>query len=109
MVGKDIYAEGDHLWNHLVDYLQIVQSWDDTVEAGNTYIHTEEDANYCRYTFNITRRNDYYGTIQKGYFSIVEVKATGEEYSFRYEEQDAYYDDTRALTVIYSALPTGVQ
>ncbi|MCI7790353.1 MAG: hypothetical protein MR531_06200 [Lachnospiraceae bacterium] len=104
-VSKDKYSEGDHLWNHLVDYLQLIQSWDYIIEAGNTYLQTNEDENFCRYTLNVTQRNDAYGTIQKGYCTIIEVKATGEEYTFWYEEQEEYVDLNRALTVIYSCLP----
>lgn len=75
-------------------------------EVGMNFLDYQEDDLTCRFTFNITKVNVAYNTIEKGFVSYMQNKSTGEFYKATYTEQAAYYDETRALTVIFSCIPT---
>lgn len=75
-------------------------------DVGLNFLDYQEDDVTNRFTFNITRVNEAYGTIEKGFVSYMQNRATGEFYKVTYTEQEDFYDATRALTVIFSCIPT---
>ncbi len=110
LVGDMTVSTGGHLWEKFADIVK-AESYSTRAELGNTYTKVEDDGQFYRITLNITDLNENLYTpeddrlVYKGFISYVEEKATGKIYEIQYKEQEAYYDPTRALTVVYSFLP----
>lgn len=96
---------GDTLWSYMDKMLQNAVVASNATAIGDTLMDTQEDSNYARLTVNITRVNSVYGTIEKGYCTFIWQKATGKIFNAQYYENEKFFDNERALTVIYSYLP----
>ncbi|MBO5031137.1 MAG: hypothetical protein J6D08_04465 [Lachnospiraceae bacterium] len=108
VVEREFLNAHAHLWEYTKDELCAELSGGGVSDMGAACYEAVEDETFYKVMANL---NMVFGdgAMFTGFYSIIEVKATGEVYGFMYGETPALYDDLRAREIIYSCLPTKLQ
>ena len=96
---------GQTLWTYMQQALINTATRTNATAVGDTYMDVYEDETYQRFTFNVTRINLAYNTVEKGYTVYVWNKQVNRAALVDYFEFEGAYNDERALTVVYSYMP----
>lgn len=99
-------SEQDTVQSNMAKWITKFQNNPIYSDVGVDFLDLQEDDVTVRFTFNVTFVNTVYNTVQKGYVSYVQNKVTKEVYRVDYSEHEDFYDATRALTVVFSCIPT---
>lgn len=108
-VAKDSLSTHQHLWEYTKNDLSTEWSEAGYLNAGAEWYDAVDEGLYYRTTvsYNAVALDGI--TPVKGLNTTIEVKATGELYSFSYTEPIATYNDILAKEIIYSCIPTKLQ
>ena len=108
-VAKDSLSTHQHLWEYTKNDLSTEWSAAGYLNAGSEWYDAVDEGLYYRTTvsYNAVALDGI--TPVKGLNTTIEVKATGELYSFSYTEPVATYNDILAKEIIYSCIPTKLQ
>lgn len=98
-----------HLWEYSKSDFVNELTLTGAANVGTLYYDAVDEGLYYRITASYNDMAFDNKTLTSGLMTFIEVKATGEVYSFFYAEPTVTYNDILAKEIIYSCVPTKLQ